>query len=181
MNEIALKIRLFPDSVLRKKCKSVVKVTDKHRDILSKMSRAMYEGMGIGLAAPQIGISEQMIVVDIGSGLYKLINPKIIKKHGSQKLSEGCLSIPGVCVSVKRAKKILVRALGEDGKPLDIEAEDLLACVMQHEMDHLKGALIIDHASLLEKLKIKNKLAALRKLSKKNDKSPGKMVCQLEL
>ncbi|MCX5710413.1 MAG: peptide deformylase [Candidatus Omnitrophica bacterium] len=181
MSETALKIRLFPDPCLRKKCSPVAKVTAKHRDILSKMAQAMYDGMGIGLAAPQVGINEQMIVVDIGSGLYKLINPKVVKKQGTQKLSEGCLSIPEVCVKVRRARKVKVCALGEDGKALDIEAEDLLACVLQHEIDHLKGNLIIDYASLLEKLKIKTKLAGLKKLSKKMNAGLGARACQLEL
>jgi len=181
MSETALKIRLFPDPCLRKKCIPVAKVTAKHREILSKMAQAMYDGMGIGLAAPQVGINEQMIVADIGSGLYKLINPRVVKKQGAQKLSEGCLSIPEVCVKVRRARKVKVCALGEDGKPVEIEAEDLLACVLQHEIDHLKGNLIIDYASLLEKLKIKSKLAALKKFSRRMNIGTGTKACQLEL
>jgi peptide deformylase len=146
------------------------------------MSRLMYEGMGIGLAAPQVGIDEQMIVVDIGSGLYKLINPRIIKRQGRQSLSEGCLSIPGVCINVRRANKVLVRALDEEGKKQEIEAEDLLACVLQHEIDHLKGKIIIDYASFIEKIRIKKAIEELKRQAK-GKKSSGKdaLVCQLEL
>lgn len=162
MSETKLKIRVFGDSVLRKKAKAVGRITSEHRQILSQMAGAMYEGGGIGLAAPQVGISEQLIVVDIGEGLYKLINPKVVKKMGFQSMSEGCLSVPGVCIKVKRAKHIWVEAKDENNQLVEIEAKDLFACVLQHEIDHLKGKLIIDYASFLEKLRIKNKLKAIK-------------------
>ncbi len=162
MNETKLKIRVFGDPVLRKKAKSVARITSGHREILSQMAGAMYEGAGIGLAAVQVGISEQMIVVDIGEGLYKLINPRIIRKQGNQAISEGCLSVPGVCIKVKRAKQVWVEAKDENNETVEIEAKDLFACVLQHEIDHLKGKLIIDYASFLEKLRIKRKLKALK-------------------
>lgn len=170
MERTELKIRTYPDPALRKKSATVKEVSDRHRDILSRMAQLMYEGDGIGLAAPQAGINEAMLVVDIGSGLYKLINPRIVCFSGKQVNQEGCLSVPGVCVKVKRANKIRVKALDEYGKPLNIEAEGLLACVFQHEMDHLKGKLIVDYASLLERLRIGR---ALKKLSSK--------TCQLYL
>ena len=153
-----MKIRLLGEPVLRKKSKPVKHITAAHRDILSKMARTLYASSGIGLAAPQVGINEAMIVVDIGSGLYKLINPIIVEKVGSQVMEEGCLSLPKVCIKVKRARKILVKAQDEDAKHIRIEAEDLLACVLQHEIDHLKGKLIIDYASFWDKLKIRNKI-----------------------
>ncbi|MEI7752721.1 MAG: peptide deformylase [Candidatus Omnitrophota bacterium] len=156
--ETELKIRIVGDPVLRKKAKKVSRVTARHRDILSKMSRLMYEASGVGLAAPQVGIDEQMIVVDIGHGLYKLINPRIIKKEGRQAISEGCLSVPGVCVKVKRAKKIMLQAFDEDGKIVVFDAQDLLACVCQHEIDHLSGKLIIDYAPLWKRLALKRRL-----------------------
>ncbi len=162
MNETALKIRLFGDPALRKKSEPVKAVSEDCRNILSVMSRLMYAEGGIGLAAPQVGINKTMIVVDIGQGLYKLINPEIVKRQGRQSMEEGCLSVPGVCVKVKRARKVLVKALDESAKPVTIEAEDLLACVLQHEIDHLKGKLIVDYASFFEKIKIKNKLKALK-------------------
>ncbi|MBI4707287.1 MAG: peptide deformylase [Candidatus Omnitrophica bacterium] len=182
MKETALKIKIFGEACLRKKSRLVQKIDDSHRHILGSMASLMYESSGIGLAAPQIGINETMIVVDAGSGLYKLINPKIVKQEGSQSMEEGCLSVPGICIKVKRAKKIIVEALDEFGNAVKIEAENLLACVFQHEIDHLRGKLIIDHASFLEKLKISSKLNELvekaksEKLSKSERKS-----CQLQL
>ncbi|MBN1912883.1 MAG: peptide deformylase [Candidatus Omnitrophica bacterium] len=162
MKKIELKIRTYPDPVLRKKAQRVVKVVEEHRAIISGMAKLMYSSSGIGLAAPQVGISLSMITVDCGLGLYKLINPKILKKEGQQAIEEGCLSVPGVCVKVRRARKIVVQAQDEYGKLLNIEAEDLFACVIQHEMEHLRGGLIIDHASFLEKLKMKKNLVHLK-------------------
>jgi peptide deformylase len=158
MSETTLKIRVLGDPALRKKAKKVNAVTEEHRRILSQMARMMYESCGIGLAATQIGINESMIVVDIGSGLYKLINPRILKKEGNQEIEEGCLSVPGVTVKIKRAKKVLLEAQDQDSKPLSIEANDLLACVFQHEIDHLQGKLIVDYASLLKKLTLATRL-----------------------
>jgi len=105
MKEIAPRIRLFGDPVLRKRSKPVHKVTDEHRHALSSMAHLMYAGAGIGLAAPQVGFTDAMIVVDIGSGLYKLVNPKVAGKKGTQALSEGCLSLPGICIKVNAQKK----------------------------------------------------------------------------
>lgn len=179
MPETRLKIRIFADPALRKKAKPVSKVTERHRDTLSQMARLMYDASGIGLAAPQVAVAESMIVVDIGSGLYKLLNPKVSYRKGSQGLEEGCLSIPGICIKVKRAKKIKVDAIDEYGKPVSIDAEGLLACVLQHEIDHLKGKLIVDYASFLDKLKIKKKLLDLKDKSK-TEESEDK-VCKLQL
>jgi peptide deformylase len=163
MERTELKIRLYGDPVLRKMAKPVHKITQFHRDSLSQMVRLMYENSGVGLAAPQVGISESMIVVDVNTGLYKLINPKITKKEGSQKLEEGCLSIPDIRIKLKRAKKILLEALDEQGRPVSLEARDLLACVFQHEIDHLSGKLIVDRLSFLKKIKIAKKLEELKR------------------
>lgn len=166
MPETRLEIRVFGDPVLRKKAKPVKKVTPGDREILSLMAQSMYEGGGIGLAAPQVGISSQLIVADIGQGLYKLVNPMVVKSSGKQAIQEGCLSVPGVCIKVKRARQVWVEALDENGDPVKLEAKDLLACVLQHEIDHLKGKLIIDYASLMEKLRIKKRLSVLRESNK---------------
>ncbi|MFA5200280.1 MAG: peptide deformylase [Candidatus Omnitrophota bacterium] len=159
-----LKIKTLGDPILRKKAKPVDKVTGEHRLILSQMAKSMYEDSGIGLAAPQIGSSCQLIVVDIGEGLYKLANPKIVKKEGYQAITEGCLSVPGISIKVKRSKKIWLEAKDENNNPVKIEAKDLFACVLQHEIDHLKGKLIIDYSSFFEKFRLKKKLKALKKL-----------------
>lgn len=175
-----MKIRLLGEPVLRKKSRPVKRITAAHRAILSKMARTLYESSGVGLAAPQVGINEAMIVVDIGNGLYKLVNPRIVKKEGSQVMEEGCLSLPKICIKVKRAKKVLVKAQDEDAKHICIEAEDLLACVLQHEIDHLKGKLIIDYASFWDKLKLKNKIKEFKEKKRheklpKSETKPGKL------
>jgi peptide deformylase len=170
MPETKSKIKTLGDPVLRRKAKPVEKITQEHSEILSQMAKAMHEGDGIGLAAPQIGISLQMIVIDVGGGLYKLINPKIVKREGFQAITEGCLSVPGVSVKVKRSKKVWVEAKDENNKPLEVEANDLFACAVQHEIDHLNGKLIIDYATFLEKIRIKRKLAALKTDAKASGK-----------
>lgn len=182
MEKTALKIRIFGDPVLRRKAKPVKQITAGHCEILSQMAQLMYAESGVGLAATQVGINESMIVADIGTGLYKLINPKIVKKEGHQETEEGCLSVPGVCLKIKRAQKVVVKAQDEDSKPVTIEAEGLLACVLQHEIDHLNGKLIIDYASLLEELKIKKKLKELKERSKHERLSqPEAKSCKLQL
>ncbi|MBI5145346.1 MAG: peptide deformylase [Candidatus Omnitrophica bacterium] len=155
MAETGLSIRLFGDPSLRKKADSVKEITSEHLQVLSQMAQLMYDKSGVGLAAPQVGINQAMLVADAGSGLYKLINPQIVRKKGSQRSEEGCLSIPGVCLKIKRAKKIILQAQDEEARPVEIEAEGLLASVFQHELDHLKGRLIVDYASLFEKIRIK--------------------------
>jgi len=166
MTKIELKIRFYGDPVLRKKAVPVIKVTQNHREVLSEMARLMYQDSGVGLASSQVAFPEAMIVADAGSGLYKLINPKIIKRSGTQTNQEGCLSIPGVCISIKRSQDICVKALDESGKEITIQAQGLLACILQHEIDHLRGRVIVDRATLIDKLKIKNKLEALKKRSR---------------
>jgi peptide deformylase len=156
--ETELKIKILGEPVLKNGVKPVEKVTDYHRRMLSEMARLMYSVSGVGLAAPQVGLTESLIVVDAGSGLYKLVNPRIVKASGQQVSEEGCLSVPEVGVKVKRSQAVVVEALDENGKPLTIEAEGLLACVFQHEIDHLNGHLIIDHASLIDKIKYGKKI-----------------------
>lgn len=183
MPETGLRIRLFGEPGLRKKASAVKEITSLHRDILSKMAQLMYEAEGIGLAAVQVGVNETMIVADIGGGdLYKLINPKIVKKEGAQVMEEGCLSVPGVCIKIKRARKVRVQAQDEFGEPLTLEAEGLLSCVFQHEIDHLKGRLIVDRASILEQLKIRKKLEGIKKRVKDERLSESKTKsCPLQL
>ena len=163
MEKTALNIKILGDPLLRKKARPVRKVTASHRQALSEMARFMHDSNGIGLAAPQVGFREAMVVVDIGSGLYKLINPRITKREGEQAMEEGCLSVPGVYIKVKRSRKVVIEALDDDGKPQTIEAEDLLACVFQHEIDHLLGKLIFDYASMFKKVQIKRKMRQLAK------------------
>jgi peptide deformylase len=182
MKETELQIRLFGDPLLRRKAKPVKNITRRHRDILSRMAQLMYVCSGVGLASSQVGIDAAMIVVDIGEGLYKLINPKVVMKEGTQVIEEGCLSVPGVCLKVKRARKVTVKAQDEEARPVTIQAEGLFACVLQHEIDHLKGKLIVDYASFLQRMKVKRKLADLEKKVKVEGLPESKTKsCRLQL
>ena len=163
MKETEFKIHTYGDKVLRKKSGPVKVVGIKERELLAKMAELMYASSGIGLAAPQVGVNRQIIIVDVGKGLFKLINPKLKKKEGCIAIEEGCLSLPGVSVKVKRAKKILVDCCDEFNKNISFWAEDLFAIAIQHEMDHLKGKLIVDYANFIKKLEIRKKLKAINK------------------
>jgi peptide deformylase len=139
-------IKVFDEPVLRKKSKKVDRIDPYILRLLDDMTDTMYDAMGIGLAAPQIGVSKRLIVVDVGEGLYKMINPKIIQEEGSEVTTEGCLSIPGKHGDVERSSKITVKAQMPDGKYTKIEAEGLFAICLQHEIDHLDGTLFTDKA-----------------------------------
>lgn len=133
-------------SILRKKAKPVKKITPYILKLLDDMRDTMYANNGVGLAAPQIGISKQLIVIDTGEGLIEMINPEILEKEGEQIGVEGCLSIPGVIGEVKRASGVKVKGLNREGKEIVCKAKGLLARAFQHEIDHLKGILFIDIA-----------------------------------
>jgi peptide deformylase len=147
-----LEISKYPDNILRKKCVSVERITDSEEKLFEEMLFTMRHFAGIGLAAPQIGIARNLIVADTGEGTIRLANPVILKTKGSDKMEEGCLSIPGVGVVIDRPDEIIVSGLNEKGKVIKLEARGLLARVLQHEIDHLKGKLIIDYAGLLEEI-----------------------------
>lgn len=131
-------------TVLRQKAKPVTEVTDTIRTLLDDMAETMYAAEGVGLAAPQVGISRRIIVVDVGEGLIELINPVLLKGHGKQIGEEGCLSVPGYFAPVERYKTIFVEGLDRDGHSVQIKAKDFTAVALQHEMDHLDGILFID-------------------------------------
>ena len=152
-----MKIRTVPDTILRKKACAVARVTDAERRLLAEMAEAMYLSQGVGLAAVQVGIDQQLAVIDIGGGLVKLINPVIVKKEGREKQEEGCLSVPKVLIKVGRAKKVVVAFLNERGEAARLTAEGLFARAIQHEVDHLAGKLIIDYANPLKRLLLKKK------------------------
>ncbi|MEA3493005.1 MAG: peptide deformylase [Candidatus Margulisiibacteriota bacterium] len=150
-----LEVKKYPKFILRKKCKSVQKITAYEEKLFENMLQIMHLSNGIGLAAPQIGISRQLIVADIGQGVVKLANPEILELNGKDKLLEGCLSIPGAEVEIERAYQIVVRGLNDKGKLVEISASRLLARVIQHEIDHLKGKLIIDYLSFWKGFKFR--------------------------
>lgn len=160
-----LDIRIYPDEVLREVCLPVENITDEIRTLLDNMAETMYDAPGIGLAAPQVGSTHRVIVLDVGddpeneqsSRLYKIINPEIVDSHGKTKTEEGCLSIPEMRELVPRAAEVHVKGLDPDGNPLSIEADGLLAICLQHEIDHLNGVLFIDHLSRLKRDLLKAK------------------------
>ena len=137
-----------PDSVLRQTARPVPKITPNIHKLLNDMAETMYDADGVGLAAPQIGISKRVIIVDVGDehGLIELINPEFIEMSGEDVGTEGCLSIPNLNGEVKRAARVLVKALNRDGESFELEAEQLLARALQHEIDHLNGVLFTDIA-----------------------------------
>lgn len=132
--------------VLRQKAKPVSEVNDTIRTLLDDMAETMYNAEGVGLAAPQIGISRRIIVVDVGDGIIELINPVLIRGKGKQLGEEGCLSVPGYYANVERYKNIVVEGLDRDGYKVQLKASDFTAVALQHEIDHLDGVLFIDKA-----------------------------------
>ncbi|MCU7795887.1 MAG: peptide deformylase [Candidatus Thiodiazotropha sp. (ex Myrtea spinifera)] len=156
-----LDILHFPDPRLRNKAKPVAEVDDSIRRLIDDMLETMYEAPGIGLAATQVNVAKRLVVIDLSEDKNEplcLINPEIIEKDGIEQMEEGCLSVPGIYEKVTRANHIRVRALDRDGHPFEMEAEDLLAVCIQHELDHLEGKLFVDYLSSLKRQRIRKKL-----------------------
>ena len=152
-----IEILTYPHSFLKESAKPVDNIDSKIQLLIDNMATTMYQAPGVGLAAIQVGIDKSLLVYDIadkedGHDLHVLINPQIIAREG-QIISEneGCLSVPDFRADVKRAARILVEAVDRQGNPLRLEAEGLLAIVLQHEIDHLNGKLFIDHVSALKR------------------------------
>jgi peptide deformylase len=160
-----LKVRLYGDSVLRKKCQEVEEVNKEIKKLLDNMAETMYRNKGVGLAAPQVGILKRAIVVDIGEGLTALANPKILWRQGKATAPEGCLSLPGIFLDIKRSQEVVVEGIDKDGETQQIGAADLFARALQHEIDHLNGVLIIDHISRKKLKSIRKQLRKIEKVS----------------
>ncbi|MBU4532615.1 MAG: peptide deformylase [Eubacteriales bacterium] len=141
----------YPDPVLREKAKEITKITPSINRLIENMADTMYASGGIGLAAPQIGVSKRAVVVDLGDGLMVLINPEITKAEGRERGKEGCLSFPDMWGEVDRALSVKVRAFNLKGEEIFISAEGFLARALQHEIDHLDGIVFIDRAVKIEK------------------------------
>lgn len=158
-------IARYGDPVLRKVCEPVKMVDKGVRKIFSRMVELMDSNEGVGLAAPQIGYSKRLIIAKEDNHILKLVNPEILERKGRQVLTEGCLSIPEVYVKIARAEKIKVEALDETGKKRIIKLQGILSRILQHEIDHLNGILIIDYIPDREKDKIKDHLRQLTSYS----------------
>ena len=162
----ALKLRYYGDPVLRKFARPVKSVGPAERLIIKEMIRAMYDFDGAGLAAPQVGIDEQIFVADAGDGPFVIINPEVLEITGKETFfEEGCLSLPGIRINVKRPEMIQVRYMDETGRVFERGLAGLMAKIFQHEGDHLFGRMIIDYASPEEREKFKVQLAKLEALS----------------
>ena len=163
------KILKYPNPILRRKADPVTTFDDELKTLVADMAETMYDAPGVGLAANQIGVTKQIVVIDITGSeaeekeLITLINPKIVKGEGSAEDEEGCLSVVDLNAKVKRFTKIWVEAQDIDGKPLVFEAEDYYARVIQHEVDHLQGKLFVDYLSSLKRQRIKKKLVKQHK------------------
>ena len=162
-----LPILCYPDPRLFKKAAKVKTVDDSVRRLVADMAETMYSAPGIGLAATQVDVHRQVIVIDVSedkSQLLTLINPEILDRSVTERISEeGCLSVPGIYEMVKRSHQIRARALDVNGEVFEFEAEGLLAVCVQHEMDHLQGKVFVDYLSILKRARIKHKLAKLAK------------------
>lgn len=138
-------IRTIGDEILRKQCKPVKEMTPRTAELIEDMFETMYEANGVGLAAPQVGILRQLVVIDVDDGnQYVLINPEILETEGSQTGSEGCLSVPGKSGTVTRPMHVKVKALNENLEPYELEGDGLLARAICHEIAHLRGELYVD-------------------------------------
>ena len=138
-------VRTIGDEILRKECKPVKEVTPRIRELIKDMFETMYETNGVGLAASQVGVLKQIVVIDVDDeNQYVLINPEILETEGSQTGYEGCLSVPGKTGIVTRPTWVKVRAYNEEMEPYELEGEELLARAVCHECDHLKGGLYVD-------------------------------------
>ena len=138
------KIREIGDEVLTKQCKEVTKMSLRTKILIGDMLDTMYEAMGVGLAAPQVGVLKRIVVIDVGEGPIILINPEILETSGEQTGEEGCLSVPGKSGVVTRPDYVKVRALNEDMEEIELEGEGLLARAFCHEIDHLDGHMYVE-------------------------------------
>lgn len=166
-----LQILEFPDPRLRNRAQPVTQVDAALRTLIDDMFETMYAAPGIGLAATQVNVAKQLIVIDVSEqhdSPLVFINPQIVAREGVEETEEGCLSVPGVFDKVTRAEKIRVRALGRDGKPFELQADGLLAVCIQHEIDHLDGKLFVDYLSELKRTRIRKRLEKERK-----ERGPG--------
>ncbi len=156
-----LTILRYPDTRLRKKAKKVAQVDDEISQIVDDMFETMYRAPGIGLAATQVDIHKRIVVIDVSENHDEplcLINAEILQQEGSEESEEGCLSVPEYYAPVKRAEKVTVRALDQQGEAFEMEADGLLAVCIQHELDHLQGKVFVDYLSPLKQSRVRKKL-----------------------
>ena len=153
MNKTKLRIHIWPEKILRKKCRKVEKADAKIKSLLEEMLSLMRVSGGAGLAANQAGLDLSLIVIEVEKHTFKLVNPRITRKEGSISFFEGCLSFPGLELKIERANKVWISAMNEEGESVEIKAEGFLAVVFQHEIDHIEGVVFVDRISFWQRLK----------------------------
>ena len=156
-----LPVLVYPDSRLRSIAKPVEQFDDGLKALVNDMTETMYNAPGIGLAATQVNVQQRVVVIDLSedqNDLLVLINPKITEKDGEQTFNEGCLSVPEYYAEIQRAEHITVNAYDVTGKPFTLQANDLLAVCIQHEIDHLDGKVFVDYLSQVKRERVKKKL-----------------------
>ena len=157
-----LNILRYPDARLHKVAAPVTVFDEGLKKLVRDMAETMYAAPGVGLAATQVDVAKQVIVIDVSDrqdSLVVLVNPEIVEASGISDIEEGCLSVPGVYDVVERAERVKVRAYDQHGHPFTLEAQGLLSVCIQHEMDHLKGKVFVEHLSQLKQQRIRAKLA----------------------
>jgi len=163
-----LTILRYPDARLHKLASPVTVFDDALKKLVSDMAETMYEAPGVGLAATQVDVHKQVIVVDVSERrdtLVVLVNPEIVDAAGVSDIEEGCLSVPGIYDTVERAERVRVRAWDQNGNAFTLEAQGLLAVCIQHEMDHLKGKVFVEYLSQLKQTRVRAKLAKQQRKS----------------
>ena len=160
-------IKLYGDPVLKRKSREVKEMNGDIQKLIDNMAKLMYKNKGLGLAAPQVGILKRVIIADVGDGLVSLVNPKILWRQGKDTMLEGCLSIPGINLEIKRSKEVIVEGLTKEGEKVQLGAVGLLARVLQHEIDHLDGILIVDQVSKKRIKPIKKELDKIKTMAQK--------------
>ncbi len=163
-----LPIKIYGSAVLREKAAPIDEITDDLRGLIAGMRDSLYYHQGVGLAANQVGVARRLFLVDEGKGLKVFINPRILESEGETVSEEGCLSLPEVFVDVARSRSLHLEYMDEGGETRRLEADGLLARVIQHEYDHLEGVLIADHAGFVASRMIRGKLKRLRKRVKES-------------
>jgi peptide deformylase (EC 3.5.1.88) len=163
-----LEIKKYPDEILKTRASFVDEINGNIQKLIDDMIETMYKANGVGLSAPQVGVSKRIIVVDTSprqenQSLIVLINPEIINSEGEIISEEGCLSLPGFITRLQRKQKVFVKGLDKNGKEIEIEAEGLLARAFQHEIDHLEGILLIDRISPLKRELFRRKYKKIKK------------------
>ncbi len=170
---MSYRIRVLGDPVLRQEAVSIEDIDGRIVRMAEDMVPAMYEAEGIGLAAPQVGIQKRLFVYDIGEGPQTLVNPQIIDSDGEWAFEEGCLSIPGLFFEIVRPKQVHLVGRDLEGKEISVEADELLARLFQHELDHLDGVLLLDHLDRDQRKAAQRQWREMQSLGGRGDVASG--------